>query len=107
LARAVTAKCGWREVFWASSAPSGRLPANFRHERPYEREFEASESSADFAVHESQVDILHAGRNDEAGYFYYVMELAIHPKKKDECRCRIKIARSVGSVSAFFIHLLP
>src|SRR6185503_16355929 len=26
--------------------------------------------------HESQVDILHLGRNDTAGYFYYVMELA-------------------------------
>ncbi|MBI4661825.1 MAG: PD40 domain-containing protein, partial [Verrucomicrobia bacterium] len=27
-------------------------------------------------THESQVDILHIGRNDQAGYFYYVMELA-------------------------------
>src|SRR5438105_1975419 len=26
--------------------------------------------------HEGFIDILHIGRNDEAGYFYYVMELA-------------------------------
>src|SRR5262249_18507165 len=26
--------------------------------------------------HENLIDVLHVGRNDEAGYFYYVMELA-------------------------------
>ncbi len=49
----------------------------FDSERPYEREFAGVQSyepvsrSADGLVH-----VLHVGRNDAAGYFYYVMELA-------------------------------
>jgi serine/threonine protein kinase/Flp pilus assembly protein TadD len=50
---------------------------NFEHDRPYEREFEGIQKFEPISrSHESQVDILHVGRNDEAGYFYYVMELA-------------------------------
>src|SRR5439155_26698660 len=39
-------------------------------------------------LHESQVDILHVGRNDGAGYFYYVMELADDARAipNDECQ---------------------
>jgi WD40 repeat protein len=49
----------------------------FDSDRPYEREFagiqryEPVSRSADGLVH-----VLHVGRNDAAGYFYYVMELA-------------------------------
>ncbi len=49
----------------------------FSSERPYEREFagiqryEPLSRSADGLVH-----VLHVGRNDAEGYFYYVMELA-------------------------------
>ncbi len=49
----------------------------FQDERPYEREsagihrFEPISRS-----HEGFVDVLHFGRNEEEGYFYYVMELA-------------------------------
>jgi hypothetical protein len=49
----------------------------FESERPYEREFagiqrfEPVSRSADGLVH-----VLHIGRNDADGYFYYVMELA-------------------------------
>src|SRR4030095_5351562 len=49
----------------------------FESERPYEREFkgvqryEPVSRSADGLVH-----VLHVGRNDAEGYFYYVMELA-------------------------------
>lgn len=51
--------------------------AQFDSERPYERElvgirrFEPVSRSSGGLVH-----VLHVGRNDAAGYFYYVMELA-------------------------------
>src|SRR5436190_19872593 len=49
----------------------------FEHDRPYDREFEGIQKFEPISrQHDSQVDILHVGRNDEAGYFYYVMELA-------------------------------
>src|SRR5437667_6901261 len=51
--------------------------AKFEHDRSFEREFEGIQKFEPISrLHESQVDILHVGRNDEAGYFYYVMELA-------------------------------
>src|SRR6186713_2849794 len=49
----------------------------FDSDRPYEREFagiqryEPVSRTADGLVH-----LLHVGRNDPEGYFYYVMELA-------------------------------
>src|SRR5207344_2147329 len=49
----------------------------FEHDRPYEREFEGIQKFEPISrLHESQVDILHVGRNDAEGCFYYVMELA-------------------------------
>ncbi len=51
--------------------------AGFSEDRPYEREFSGIKRFQ--AVSHSQenlVNILHVGRNDEAGYFFYVMELA-------------------------------
>jgi len=51
--------------------------SSFDHDRPYEREFEGIRKFEPISrSHESQVDILHVGRNDAAGFFYYVMELA-------------------------------
>src|SRR6266436_8929689 len=51
--------------------------ATFDSDRPYNREFEGLRKFEPISrSHESQVDILHVGRNDEAGYFYHVMELA-------------------------------
>src|SRR5438552_1331410 len=61
----------------------------FEHERPYEREFQGIKNYEPISrTHESQVDILHVGRNDQARYFYYVMELAddANGTKKEECR---------------------
>src|SRR5256885_11520820 len=50
---------------------------NFEHERPYEREFQGIQKFEPISrTDESQVDVLHVGRDDQAGYFYYVMELA-------------------------------
>jgi WD40 repeat protein len=60
---------------WRAVKIIGR--AQFESDRPYEREFagirrfEPVSRSSGGLVH-----VLHVGRNDAAGYFYYVMELA-------------------------------
>jgi WD40 repeat protein len=49
----------------------------FGTSRPYEREFEGIRKFEPVShAHESQLDVLHVGRNDSEGYFYYVLELA-------------------------------
>ncbi len=49
----------------------------FDSERPYEREFSGILKFEPVSrTHPGFVDILQVGRNDPAGYFYYVMELA-------------------------------
>src|SRR5437773_1509052 len=49
----------------------------FTDDRPYEREFAGIKKFEPISrAHPSQVDILHVGRNEAAGYFFYVMELA-------------------------------
>src|SRR5437879_3831570 len=51
--------------------------ANFDHERPFEREFAGIKAFEPISrLHEGFVDLLQVGRDDAAGYFYYVMELA-------------------------------
>jgi tetratricopeptide (TPR) repeat protein len=51
--------------------------ARFDSDRPYDREFNGIQKFEPISrSHSSQVDILHLGRNDAQGYFYYVMELA-------------------------------
>ena len=50
---------------------------SFADERPYEREYTGIKNFEPISKsNESQVQILHLGRRDEAGYFYYIMELA-------------------------------
>ncbi len=50
----------------------------FKHnDRPYEREFTGLKNFEPISRgHEGLVDILQVGRNDDAGYFFYVMEAA-------------------------------
>jgi hypothetical protein len=49
----------------------------FEADKPYEREFNGIREFEPISrSHPAQVDILHVGRNDETGCFYYVMELA-------------------------------
>ncbi len=51
--------------------------AQFADARPYEREFAAIQRYEPVSrAAEGLVHVLHVGRNDEAGFFYYVMELA-------------------------------
>src|SRR6266498_3234920 len=49
----------------------------FEHDRPFERELSGIQKFEPISrSHPSQVSILQVGRNEQAGYFYYVMELA-------------------------------
>jgi hypothetical protein len=49
----------------------------FPEERPYEREFEGIQKFEPISrTHPAFMSILHVGRNQDAGYFYYVMEVA-------------------------------
>jgi len=49
----------------------------FQHRRPYDREFNGVRNIEPVSrLHDGLVDILQVGRNDVAGYFYYVMELS-------------------------------
>jgi serine/threonine protein kinase len=51
--------------------------ASFDHDRPFEREFAGIKAFEPISrSHEGLVDLLQVGRDDGAGYFYYVMELA-------------------------------
>ena len=51
--------------------------SRFDSDRTYERDFEGVRRFEPVShLHPSQLTILHVGRNDAAGYFYYVMELA-------------------------------
>lgn len=51
--------------------------ANFEDAGPFEREFAGIKRFEPISrSSEGLVDILHVGRDDEKGYFYYVMELA-------------------------------
>jgi len=50
---------------------------NFPHAAPYEREFKGIEQFASVSRnHPGLVQVLHIGRHDADGYFYYIMELA-------------------------------
>jgi hypothetical protein len=49
----------------------------FENERPFEREYSGIQKFEPISrSHEGLVDIRQIGRNDQDGYFYYVMELA-------------------------------
>jgi hypothetical protein len=50
---------------------------SFGNARPYEREYQGIQKFEPVSQsNESQVKILHSGRRDDAGYFYYIMEPA-------------------------------
>jgi serine/threonine protein kinase/tetratricopeptide (TPR) repeat protein len=62
--------------------------SRFSDPRPFEREFEGIQRFEPISrSHPSQLAILHVGKNDAAGCFYYVMELAdAVERQKDEGR---------------------
>src|SRR5437899_8318980 len=68
---------------WMARSSMGALRAikivyrkSFRDERPFHRELSGIRKFAPISrSHEGFIDVLHAGINDEEGYFYYIMEL--------------------------------
>jgi serine/threonine protein kinase/TolB-like protein len=79
---------------------------SFERDQPFEREFRGIQRFEPIShSHESQVKILHVGRNDQAGYFYYVMELAddAADERNDECRMS-NVEKKPSIVSSFVIH---
>ena len=49
----------------------------FLEDHPYEREFSGIQKFEPVSrTHDGLVDVLQVGRNNESGYFYYVMELS-------------------------------
>jgi serine/threonine protein kinase len=77
-------KGSYGEVWLARSTATGALRAikivhrsKFSDPRPSERELEGIKKFETISrAHPSQLALFHVGRNDEGGYFYYVMELA-------------------------------
>src|SRR5688572_32576405 len=65
---------------WLASSVMGAYRAvkivwrqSFETNRPFEREFEGIQKFEPVSrSHDGLVDILHVGRNDDAGYFFYV-----------------------------------
>lgn len=74
---------GYGEV-WLARNVMGRFRAvkvvyrrNFTEDRPYEREFEGIRKFEPISRnHAGLMQILHVGRDDAAGYYFYVMETA-------------------------------
>jgi WD40 repeat protein len=57
---------------------------SFRDERSYEREFRGIQVYEPISrTNDGLLDVLQAGRNDAAGYYYYVMELADDTEPSD------------------------
>jgi len=75
---------GYGEVWLARSTATGALRAvkivyraSFTDARPFLREFEGLLKFETVSrAHPSQLALFHVGRNEDAGWFYYVMELA-------------------------------
>jgi CHASE2 domain-containing sensor protein len=66
-----------RSVTGAHRAAKVIQRAAFADQRQFEREFGGVRKFEPISrLHDGLVDILHVGRNDAGGYFYYVMELA-------------------------------
>src|ERR1044071_1694038 len=63
--------------------------ASFDHDRPFEREFAGIKAFEPISrSHEGFVDLLQVGRDDHAGYFYYIMELADDATKNPKTESR-------------------
>ena len=60
---------------------------SFQHAEHFEREFKGLLKFEPISrAHEGLVDVLQIGRHDDAGYFYYVMELADDAKPDPGCQ---------------------
>jgi serine/threonine protein kinase len=90
------------EVWLARNQATGALRAakivwrhTFEDARPFQREFAGIQRFERISrEHPSQLALFHIGRNEAAGYFYYVMELA--DGLKAECEVRNVELRGTG-----------
>src|SRR4051812_32398728 len=65
-----------RNIFGVYRAVKVVYEKNFDNKGPYNREFNGIKKFEPVSrSHEGFIDILQVGRNDEEGYYYYVMEL--------------------------------
>src|SRR6185369_7818573 len=93
--------------FWLGRSAVGTLRAvkvvyrnTFDTDRPYEREFGGIKKFEPISrTHESLVDVLHVGRNDGEGYFYYVMELADPAESGEAQSSKLKVQSSASKTS--------
>lgn len=71
----------------------------FPEERPFEREFEGIQRFEPISrTHPGLVSVLHVGRNQVEGYFYYVMELADDTVSGPDIRPADYVAKSLRTV---------
>lgn len=90
---------------WIGRSVTGRYRAikiihrhTFDTNRPFDREFSGIQKFEPISLsHEGLVDILHVGRNDDAGFFYYVMELADDRATGQEIDPQTYEPRSLGA----------
>jgi serine/threonine protein kinase len=75
--------------------------AAFESDRPWLREFEGIRRCEPVSrAHDGLIDILHVGRNDAEGFFYYVMELADDAASGGEIqKLKVHDQREAGSRS--------
>ncbi len=74
----------------------------FESDRPYEREFAGIQSYEPVSRKtDGLVQVLHVGRNDAEGYFYYVMELADGLGGEDNADQPSILSKPLSSLDAF------
>jgi len=89
LARNVLGQCRAVKIIYRS---------RFVDPRPFEREFEGIQRFEPISrSHPSQLHILHVGKNDAAGCFFYVMELADAAEPRVEGRSELRVERHAAA----------
>jgi hypothetical protein len=72
---------------------------DFKRAQPYEREFKGIKNFMPVSFnHAGMVHILHVGRNDQQGYFYYIMELADNDRSQERLDPKTYIPRTLATV---------
>src|SRR6266496_4799851 len=72
--------------------------ASFDHDRPYDREYDGIRKFEPVSrSYDNQVQILHVGRQDEMGRFYYIMELADDQNTGQDIDARTYVPKTIKS----------
>jgi alpha-L-fucosidase len=71
---------------------------SFDHDRPYEREYDGIRKFEPISrSYDHQVQILHVGRQDEQGRFYYIMELADDQRTGQQIDAKTYVPKTLKS----------